>query len=72
MLKLTAAGMAAAAIDLGDPAAVRAAAAGNATAMATNPVLTTVDATVKLGDPGDGGYRQLVAGPGEPISYATT
>jgi metallophosphoesterase (TIGR03767 family) len=38
---------------------------------AAPPALTTLDATVALGDPGDGGYRKLVIGPGESFVVRT-
>jgi metallophosphoesterase (TIGR03767 family) len=60
LLKIAGTGAVAAALDVALPAAVTRA------AFAAAPVLTTLDQTVQIGDPGDGGYRRLVAGPGEP------
>jgi metallophosphoesterase (TIGR03767 family) len=37
-----------------------------AAATTVAPPLTTVDGTVQLGEPREGGYRRLVPGPGEP------
>jgi metallophosphoesterase (TIGR03767 family) len=63
LLKVTGTGLVAVALDVGGEGG--SADATTAAAVATSP-LTTLDQTVVLTDPGEGGYRRLTTGPGEP------